>query len=94
MAMRTARHDRVEGVGGPGGDQPLPGLDQRPGRQAQQLGGAVAEDQASAVDAVVLGERVAQLIAARVRVAMQSTPRDERDRVDDAGVGKLRPGRL
>ena len=46
------------------------------------------------VDAVALGELVAQLGAAQVRVALQAAARDERDRVDDARVGQLGPGRL
>ena len=44
-AVRAARHDRVERVGGPGGEQLLAGLDQRARGGAEQLGGAVAEDQ-------------------------------------------------
>ena len=35
----------IQGVGGPRRQQLLAGLDQRPGGRAQQLGGAVAEDQ-------------------------------------------------
>ena len=60
----------------------------------EQLGGAVAEDQALGLDAVALGQRAAQVGAAQVRVAVQPAARDERDRVDDARVRQLGPGRL
>ena len=42
----AARHERIQRVGGPRREQPLAGLDQRARGGAQQLRGAVAEDQA------------------------------------------------
>ena len=56
-AVRAAGHDRIQRVGGPACEQLLAGLDQRAGGGAEQLGGAVAEDQAVGLDAVELGER-------------------------------------
>jgi hypothetical protein len=92
--VSATSHDRVEGIGGPGGDQSLTGRDQRACGGAEQFGGAVAEDQAAGVDPVAGGQLVVQLGAAQMRVALQAALGDERDRADDARVGELRPGCL
>ncbi len=92
LAVGAAGHDGEEGVGGPGGDEHLAGLDQRAGGGAQQLRGAVAHDQAAGVHAVAEGEVGAQLRAAGVGVALHTPTRDEGDGVDDVGVGEVGPG--
>ena len=46
------------------------------------------------VDAVALGQRVAQLGAAQVGVVVQAAARHEGDRVDDPRVRQLGPGRV
>ena len=92
--MGAARHDRVQRVGGPGGEQLLAGLDQRARRGAEQLGGPVAEDQAGGIGVVALGQLVAQVRGVQVRVAIQAAQGHERDRVDDPRMGELGPGRL
>ncbi len=43
---------------------------------------------------MALGERVAKLRAAQVWVAVHAAAGDVRDRVDDRGIGQLRPCRL
>ncbi len=91
-AVRAAGHDRIQRVGGPEREQLLSGLDQGAGGRAEQLGGAVAEDQAVRVHAVALRERAPQVRAAQLRVAVQAAAGDEGDRADDARVGQLGPG--
>ena len=87
-AVGATGHDRIERVGGPGGQQLLTRLDHRAGGRGEQLRGAVTEDQAIGLDAVALGQAVAQLVSAQMGVAVKTAPGDVGDRVDDpAGAG-------
>ena len=43
---------------------------------------------------MALGEQVAKVRGVQLRVAVEPAPGHERERVDDAGMGKLGPGRL
>ena len=93
-AAGAPRHERVQRVGGPRRDQLVAGLDQRAARRdAQQLRGAVADDDALGGDAVAARRARRAARAARRRVAVQPAARGEGDRVDDAGRRVLGPGR-
>ncbi len=94
LAVGAARHDRVQRVGGPARDELLAGLDQGARGGAEQLRGAIADDHAAGLEAVAAGELQAQLGAAQVRIAVQAGAGGEGDRVDDVGMGQLRPRRL
>ena len=65
-AVRAPGHQRVERIGGPRRDQLVARLDQRLRGGAEQLGGAVADDDLLARRRLARGELAAQLGGVRV----------------------------
>ena len=93
VAVRAPRHERIERIRRPRRDQLVARLEQRGRGRRQQLGGAVADDDLVAADAVAVRDLGAQRARVRVDVAVQPAPRGERDRVDDEVVREPGPRR-